>query len=282
MREQLWASHTAAALGLDPYKQPYEIWSFMRDGVWPYELPTEESQHQQIGRVLEPVIARMGGDVLGVTLTHDEERLESEALPWLSGRVEYRTPDGYPLDAKVVGINVMREWTKEEPSIVADIAMRVYLALSDQPVGYISAWLGGSMHRFYTIYRDMEKEAQIAANSELFVRCVQDGTPPDIVFDHNSTERLMKALCSTVDSGKVIDFDEKVMSMLETKAVLSQRKLDADKGVRAIDNELKMMMGDAWKANLPDGTWLERHKIDCEAREQAAYSYIRLYHKKPR
>lgn len=276
MKTQLWCSNIAAAVNLDKWRQPYEVWDMMHNESLREETPP--TPNQVVGKAMEPVIAQLAEQDLGPLEYVDARRLESKALPWLSGRVEYLTKEGYPVDCKNVGINMMDEYDKDSPSIRAELAMRGYLALMDADFGFICAWLGGSTYRYYQITRDMDKEAHIAFETERFVQSVLDGEPPDIDTTHRSAETIIKALFPDVTETE-ITLDENVLNLLQAKDDLSKRRNSLDKGVTAIDLEIKLRVGNAFRAWLPDGSYIERKKVHVKERTQEAFDYVRIYHK---
>ncbi len=276
MREQLWCSKIAAAVGLDPWSQPYDVWNTMYNE--PVYEKTGPTPNQIVGKAMEPVIAQLAEPELGPLEYVDDRRITSKALPWLSGRVEYLTPEGYPVDCKNVGVRMMDQYDKETPSVVAELQVRAYLALLGADRGYISAWLGGGTHRLYEVNRDMDKEATLALETEAFVKSVIDGAPPDLDMTHRSTEAIIKALYPDVTEAEITLGDD-VLTLQNAKEELSDSRNRMDKGVKALDLEIKLRLGNAYRGWLSDGSYIERKAIHVKAREQAAFDYIKLYRK---
>lgn len=228
----------------------------------------EEPEWLEIGREIEAPIAKIAArragreliDLGAYTIIRSEE---SEHIACSPDRLVVDKEKGLGvLQIKNVGWMNARKWKEEPPeSVLAQNQHELYVCQTSKDLirvygepkfGMVAALLGGN----HIVWMDQEPNARfvkmlLKIEAEFWVR-VQDGTPPD----PKGTEYCGQAIAALypADNGTVIeiggtnwDLVNEYDSWCEAFKVAEQRK-------ELLSQQIKVLIGEAARATLPDGT----------------------------
>jgi putative phage-type endonuclease len=216
----LGASEAAAALGLDPYTSPTEVW-MAKTGQG---NDVEATLAMRLGRLLEDPVARLyaaetGHRVqrhrracractkIGMDWACRDSAVFDGQFPWLYAHLDrvgwdptHATPR-YVLEIKTTG------WPGEEwgESGTDQVPLRVLvqvvlqMRLANYARARVAALLWGRELRWYEFERTPETERQVLDELRYFWHLVESGSPP-VHADHKQTGRALRRLYAQ-DSG---------------------------------------------------------------------------------
>ena len=218
----LGASEAPAALGLDPYTSPTELW-MAKTGQG---RPDADSLPLKIGRLLEEPVARLYADATGHrVLRHRracaactragteyacrDSAVFDEQYPWLFAHLD-RVANApgerrYALEIKTTG------WPGEEwgetGSEQVPLRVMVQVILQMRLTGFrrarVAALLWGRDLRWYEIEHSPEVERQVMDEVRYFWHLVETGEPP-VHPDHKQTAEALRRLYSQDNGLQVV------------------------------------------------------------------------------
>jgi len=252
-RFSIGGSDAAAALGLSPWKTPYELF-LEKSGR---ELPRFETEPQYWGSVIERVILerymRDHPDRLVVTSQH----MAHKDYDWMTC-----TPDATTID-RLIEIKTARsysDWGKSgTQEIPEDYMLQVQhnLAVTGMPVADVLALIGGSDYRTYEIPADAELQALIIEGERQFWKRVQDDDPPDPQWENPSTRNLIK-IAYPGTTGEVLSADEGMEKWYATYLEASEKEKTYKEAATAAMNHMLYSMGEAAILKFSGGKDLRR------------------------
>lgn len=280
----LGASEAAAALGLDPYRAPGDVWLDKRGD--PYEVP--QNLAMRVGQFLEEPVARLYAERTGYRVQRhraacpEHTKLHREAfcrrsavfdeeLPWL-----YAHLDRIVRGQRVVEIKTHAgsgdEWgpdgTDQVPLRVA-VQATLQMRLAKLARADVVAFLWGRDLRIYSLQRDPLLEAQLVeALRHFWDWSVVAGNPPPITFDHPGTSAYL-AHRYPQDAKLELVADENAVSAIERLLDAREVYAEADRRKVLAENQIKALIGEAAGLVFPGGrvTWKTQGKnvIDWRA-----------------
>lgn len=175
------ASQVAAAIGLNPYQRPIDVWLEMtgrRPGF-------QGNEATRWGNVLEPVIRAAYVEAHQVSVFVPPTSLWHRELACLKA-----TPDGIVLDAndewayvgpqvKNVGLRQAQAWEDGAPDIYA-VQAAIEMAVTGLDRCDFAVLIGGQEYREVTVDRDLELEASLLDEVAAFWRLVETDTEPPV------------------------------------------------------------------------------------------------------
>lgn len=124
----------------------------------------EGNARTRLGDRLEPFIAQWwaedhGG---GRIVTRNPDTLRHPEIPWLLATPDYLTPEGEPVQCKLVSTFSKKHWATE-PAPWAWVQLQVELAVLGRPRGYLAAHIEGDdvLVRSYPVEFDPENFSDI-------------------------------------------------------------------------------------------------------------------------
>lgn len=287
-REILGASEVAAVLGEDPRRGPFAVWA---EKVG--QIESHETQWMRWGRRVEGAIADGYTDETGrpaVDLGAHEIQRHPD-IPFLgatldrmtSGSAAHPAPaegDG-PLECKAVGVMKAREW-RESPPDVYQIQLQIQMSCTSKSWGSLVALIGGLQLEWHDMPRNDAFLAAILPELEAFWMKVQRREPPEADGKPGTTAAI-KALWPTAED-KTIALDQEAMEIVAAWERAEGQKKAAGDEAEALENELRVRMGDASFAWLLDGSQLTLKTTGNRGYTRAVkpYSYRTLRHVSPR
>lgn len=209
-KQGIGSSDAAAALGLNPYQSPLELWLIKthRDSGLPVIDPNDETSPMYWGNLLEPVVAshytrRTGHKVrrINAVLQHPDPdkawmlaNLDREVL----GSEEVQI-----LECKTAGINGAKLWKDGVPEYI-QIQVQHQLAVSGKAAADVAVLLGGQELRIHRVQRDELLITRLIVLERRFWHYVETDTPPP-ADGSDSAETALRCLYPE-DTGAVCDF----------------------------------------------------------------------------
>jgi putative phage-type endonuclease len=214
----LGASDAAAALGLDPYRSPTDVWMEKTN----QGTEVAGSIAMRLGNLLEDPVAQLYAEQTG----RQVRRHKRACSPCTAARTEYACSDSavfdmeHPFlfahldrvtrDAKGDPYEVLEiktsGWPGEEwgPSGTDQVPLRVavqvalQMRLAQMEVGNVAALLWGRELRTYRLTRDLDLERSLVAELVHFWHLVKTGEPP-VHPDHPLTGKALRRLYPAED-----------------------------------------------------------------------------------
>lgn len=262
----LGGSDAAAALGISPYKTPFQLWlekTGQTDGN------ATETAPMRWGTKLEAVVADAYAEQTGRTIT-DGPRLVDGFRAGSLDRITVPIPGD---DIRIVEIKTARRgdgWgevgTDDIPLHYAAQGLH-YLSLLPRAVACdFPVLISGSDFRIYTLHRDDALIAQLVeAEVAWWRRHVEGNQPPEPLTTQDYQRRWR-----TIE-GKVVRLDDVGVATARELANIRERMKFYAKAEEEVSNRLRAMIGDGEVAEGPDGavvaTWKEQEArpLDVEA-----------------
>lgn len=200
------ASECAAALGLNKYKSPWQLYMEKRGLI----EPKPESEAMEWGRYLEGPILQRYSKLLGCDMSIPNRMFMWSSMPFIAA-----TPDAIAMDREsqagewCVDAKNVSQWRydakhgrerdcfgENSDDIPLDYVMQgqqqmlvTGLDQCDFPVLF-----GGQTLRTYTVYRNEELIERLVQRLSEFYQQVVDATPPDPDFTHKTTLDMIKQI----------------------------------------------------------------------------------------
>lgn len=260
-------SEVAALLGLDPWKSELGVWASKVNPT----LDDEDSDAMELGREVEPAVARMFSRrhpeyrvhdrgryaiirhpdaPLGVTLDRDlYVANDTGAFPDLSeGVLEIKHSAKYS------------EWLDGVPLRV-NVQVQAQLACTGRSHGWVAAVVSGR-YREHRIERDDAFIEKMLERVREFWQLVETKTEPDVSkpFDLSVVKML-----HPLDSGVTVEADASHEAFVSAWQAAKDRRDLAAKDYDLAESALRQAIGDATWLALPDG-----RKVACKVEPRKA------------
>lgn len=244
--ESLGSSDAPTVCGVSPYSSPLEL-HYKLTGQLP-RYTDDETQAQRIGSRLEPVIAELAAEELGLKI----RRLSTRRHPVYSFMVAN-------LDYEIVGnakgpgdLEIKnRSGMKPFDTLPDDIALQVthQLAVTQREWAVVAVLFGFGVLKTYEVQRDKELEEYLIEIELRFMDGVRTGSAPTEAWTPENIG-ILKKLYPT-DSGKTIDLADQHIINVEG-FLAAKNELDAAEEKKALyEGLIKEAMTDASKAVVP-------------------------------
>lgn len=250
----LGSSDAPIVAGVSPYKSPLELY-FQLHGDLP-RYTDEETQAQRIGSKLEPMIAELVAEDLGLKIRRSATR-RHPTHTFMVANLDFEIVAN-PKGPGVLEIK-NRMGMKPFETLPDDIALQTcqQMAVTQREWGIVGVLFGFGNLKKYEVERDRELEEYLIELEGRFMLRVSRGEPPDHTWTPQ-TVGILKKLYPT-DSGKEIVLDMPEASImyerfLLAKSVLAQQEAEKSEA----EGWLKAHMLDASAAVLGNGasiTW---------------------------
>ena len=242
----LGSSDAPIVAGVSPYKSPLELYYQMHGDLPRYT--DEETQAQRIGSKLEPIIADLVAEDLGLKIRRSAA-CRHPKYPFLVAHLDFEIVN----NVKGPGILECKNRGASKPfdSLPDDMTLQVVqqLAVTNREWGIVAVLFGFGNLKTYEVQRDTELEEYLIELEGRFMVRVERGEPPDHTWTPE-TVGILKKLYPT-DSGKVIYLPDELavvaQGFLETKVNLDDYKIMK----AGYEGTLKSAMGDATTATCP-------------------------------
>lgn len=235
-------SDAAAAVGLSPYKTPYELWLEKTGRREPEDL--SDNDRVYFGNLLEDVVASEFARRRNCRVQRHRATIVHPKHAILRAHIDRRligVREG--LECKTADLRMAARWGEEDTD---DIPLEYwaqsvhYLAVTGFSAWHVAALIGGNTFRSYIVPRDEEAIEALISKELAFWDCVRTDTPPDPITLDDATLRWPshiegKRLVATAEIASA------VASLSNTKARI--KELEAEKA--AAELKIKSFLGDA-------------------------------------
>lgn len=260
------SSDAGAAVGLNPYKSPLELWMEKtgRDAGLPKTDPNDESSPMYWGTLLEPIVAAHYTKRTGNKVRRVNAVLQHPSEPWMRANLDREivgAPDVQILECKTAGMNGARLWKEGVPEYV-QLQVMHQLAVTGKQAADVAVLICGQELQVHRIERDEAMIGQLIDLERHFWRFVElDLAPPADGSD--SADVALRALYPN-DNGQCLDLvhDLEMSSafsdLLAVRQLLTtQTRLEAQ-----LKQRIQQRMGDMTKAVFDGGevSW-KRSKV---------------------
>nr|WP_133482826.1 YqaJ viral recombinase family protein [Halomonas ventosae] len=253
------SSDAAAAVGLNPYKSPLELW-LEKTGRQPETTdPAPEAQLTSPlhwGQVLEPLVAEHYARHTGHRVQRVNAILQHVEHPWMLANLDREIVGNDAvqiLECKTAGLHGARLWKSGVPEYV-QLQVMHQLAVTGQQAADVAVLLGGHELQIHRIKRDEAMIAQLIALERQFWDCVERDTPPP-ADGSESADQALRSLFPQ-DDGETVDFSHDVglsQAFVDLQRV-RQTLEDAKKEELRLKHRLQQAMGTATLATFPSGS----------------------------
>lgn len=227
---KLGGSMAAAAIGLNPYCTPLELWMEIRG-----EKERQENRAMRYGSFIERFIRSEFVLETGLPVEEHGGNIVSEVYPWATANIDgvVTMPDGRRGLFEAKGPRWAGDsWGpsgSDEFPVWYLVQCQHYLAVTGVEVCMGAAFIGGADLRIYEIPRDDGMIERIMERERSFWDCVEQGREPEVISAADCLRKWPKH-----EPGKEVDLD----SMLaEERAPI----LEAVREERAVAAQIKSL-----------------------------------------
>ncbi|WP_342618399.1 lambda-exonuclease family protein [Rhodoferax sp. GW822-FHT02A01] len=252
------SSDAAAAVGLNPYQSPLELWMIKtgRDADLPKPDPTDDTSAVFFGNLLEPIVSslyvkRTGNRVrrVNAVLQHPEE-------PWMLANIDREVlgdPSVNILECKTTGINGAKLWNDGVPEYI-QLQVMHQLSVTGKQAADVAVLICGQELQIHRIERDEAMIQQLIELERQFWRCVQTDEPPPA--DGSESADVALRCLYPQDSGQTLDFThDMVMSATFSDLLAIRAHLQTCVELEAqLKQRIQERMGDASRAVFDGGS----------------------------
>jgi putative phage-type endonuclease len=201
-RKALGSTDVAAILGVDKYKNAYDVWLEKTDQV----DPAKTTEVMEAGTYFEAGVMAWAADQLG-KLETDPEKLvfKAEGFPIVSHPDAYVIGCEEPVEAKTSGLYgpLPDQWGPEGSDEVPDrvlIQCHVHMLCMGKEYCHVPTFLGGKGFQMFTVKQDQFVIDEICDKSiEFWDHVIAHVQPPDIVPSMAFIKRIRREPQKTVD-----------------------------------------------------------------------------------
>ncbi|KJS09973.1 MAG: hypothetical protein VR73_00475 [Gammaproteobacteria bacterium BRH_c0] len=262
-RQGIGASDSAAAVGLNPYQSPLELWLVKtgRDANLPVDDPNDESSPMYWGTILEPIVAahytkRTGRKVRRVNsvLRHPDPD-----KAWMIANLDYSiTGDSQVqlLECKTAGEYGARLWREGVPEYI-QCQVQHQLAVTGKAAADVCVLICGQEIQIHRIERDEALIANLIALERRFWNYVISDTPPP-ADGSDSSARALQCLFPQ-DNGDTLDLatDSPLCAVFDALVSTREEIGTLERVESDLKQTIQQTLGDATKAVFHSGyvTW---------------------------
>ena len=255
------SSDAAAAVGLNPYKSPLQLWleKTRRDAAVPHTDPRDDPQHESSplywGILLEPIVAAHYTRRTGHRVRRINAVLQHPDYPWMRANIDREvmgTPDVQLLECKTAGIQGSWLWRDGVPEYV-QLQVQHQLAVTGKQAADVAVLLGGQELQIYRIDRDEALIEHLISLEQTFWGYVERDQPPP-ADGSDSADQALRILYPR-DNGSTLDLkNDLVMSAVYSDLLAVRQALASQTALEAqLKQSIQQRMGDATKAVFDNG-----------------------------
>ena len=240
-------SDAPAVCGISRFKTPLEVY-LDKKGL---REDTAPSEAMELGNRLEPEIARLYADRMGVTVYKPDNLFRHKEHPFmighLDGIVDANGNGKYGLECKLTRGLPATEWGESGTDEVPEsyiMQVQHYMAVTGLNRFDIAALVGGTEFRIYHIQRnDALIDYMIKLEADFWNSHVLAGVPPMIDGSDAATKWLKRQFPS--DSGVEIAATDEVAFLADQYRIAKAGSDKLEATVKELRNQILYVMGDA-------------------------------------
>ncbi|MFP6557803.1 YqaJ viral recombinase family protein [Paraburkholderia sp. B3] len=258
-------SDAAAAVGLNPYMSPLELWLIKtgRDANLARPDPDDTTEPVYWGSLLEPIVAASYTKQTGNRVRRVNAVLRHPAIPFLLANIDREvigTPGVQILECKTAGEFGARLWREGVPEYV-QVQVQHQLAVTGKQAADVAVLLCGQKLEVHRIERDDDLIARLISLEAAFWRFVETDTPPP-ADGSDSADRALR--CLYPGTGGTVDFtDDRHQSSVFADLVALRADIEQRQTQEALLKQtIQQAMGEADRAIFETGSVSFRRSRD--------------------
>ncbi|KVX99492.1 endonuclease [Burkholderia ubonensis] len=256
-RTGIGGSDAAAAVGLNPYMSPLELWldkTGRADGL-PRPDPNDTMSPTYWGTLLEPIVAASYTKQTGNRVRRVNAVLRHPSIPFMLANIDREVigvPDVQILECKTAGEYGARLWRDGVPEYV-QIQVQHQLAVTGKTAAHVAVLLCGQSLEVHRIERDDALIGRLVELEARFWRYVGSDTPPP-ADGSESANRALRHLYP--GNGETVDFsDDPRLSSVFADLVAVRAEIETRQQLEAqFKQMIQEAMGDAVRAVFETGS----------------------------
>lgn len=284
-RHGIGGSDMAAILGLSPYKQAIDVFYEKRPDLAAregYQDIVVGGDAVDFGHLVEPAVAKLYEKRTGKKVRQQHQTQEHRDYSYLRANIDRRvTGEKRGLEIKTVNWRLADRWGESGSDEIADYYLpqvHHYMLVMDWPMWDVAALIGGaSDFRIYTVERDKEWDQMIIAAAADFWDGVERGIAPPIDWEKDNAPEVIKRVYTNIEGERQLS--ERALELHWALQQISEHRKNYQIAERVLKDELQARIGNAGIGRIPGlpGGYV-RKWIKVEAKEVAAYEYIKFYY----
>ena len=253
------SSDAAAAVGLNPYQSPLELWMIKtgRDTDMPKINPSDDSSPTYWGTLLEPFVAEFYQRQAGRRVRRVNAILQHPDADksWMLANIDREVvgvPDVQILECKTAGEFGSRLWRHGVPEYV-QCQVQHQLAVTGKQAADVCVLLCGQQIQIHRIERDDELIARLIELERQFWHYVETDTPPP--GDGSDSAAMALQYLYPRDSGNTLDLshDDAMSEAFEELMTVRASLDDCQQREALLKQQIQQRMGDASRARFTSG-----------------------------
>lgn len=261
-------SDAAAAVGLNPYMSPLELWldKTGRSEGLPRPDPADTTLPTYWGTLLEPIVAAVYTQQTGNRVRKVNAVLRHPTIPFMLANIDREivgARDVQILECKTAGEFGARLWRDGVPEYV-QIQVQHQLAVTGKSAAHVAVLLCGQALEVFRIERDDALIGRLVELEAAFWRYVETDTPPP-ADGSESADRALRHLYP--GHGGTVDFtDDRTLSSRFADLIAVRAEIEARQQVEAkLKQTIQQAMGDATRAIFETGEVSFKRSKDSSA-----------------
>ena len=264
-RTGIGGSDAAAAVGLNPYMSPLELWldkTGRAEGM-PRPSPDDTTSPTYWGALLEPIVAASYTKQTGNRVRRVNAVLRHPTIPWMLANVDREVVgcrDIQLLECKTAGEFGASLWREGVPEYV-ELQVQHQLAVTGRTAAHVAVLLCGQALEVFRVERDDALIARLIELEQRFWRYVETDMPPP-ADGSESAERALRHLYP--GNGGTVDFiDDRRLSSVFADLVAVRAEIEQREAQEALLRQtLIQAMGEATRAVFETGSVSFRRSRD--------------------
>lgn len=256
-RNGIGGSDAAAAVGLNPYMSPLELWLIKtgRDANLPHPDPHDTTEPVYWGSLLEPIVAASYTKQTGNKVRRVNAVLQHPTIPFMLANIDREvigTPGVQILECKTAGEFGARLWRNGVPEYV-QLQVQHQLAVTGRQAADVAVLICGQKLEVHRIGREDGLIARLVELEASFWRYVETDTPPP-ADGSESADRALRSLYP--GTGGTVDFSgDRKLSSAFADLVVVRADIEARQQVEAqLKQTIQQAMGEADRAEFETGS----------------------------
>jgi putative phage-type endonuclease len=254
-RTGIGGSDAAAAVGLNPYMSPLELWldkTGRADGLTRPD-PDDTTSPTYWGTLLEPIVAASYTKQTGNRVRRINAVLRHPTIPFMLANLDREILGARVqiLECKTAGEFGARLWRDDVPEYV-QLQVQHQLAVTGKQAAHVAVLLCGQALEVHRIERDDGLIARLIELEARFWQYVETDTPPP-ADGSESADRALRHLYP--GHGRTVDFTDDVrLSSVFADLISVRAEIDARQAVETqLKQTIQQAMGDANRAVFETG-----------------------------
>ncbi|OIT16258.1 endonuclease [Ralstonia solanacearum] len=250
-------SDAAAAVGLNPYMSPLELWLIKtrRDADLPKPNSDDTTAAVFWGNLLEPIVAASYTKRTGNRVRRVNAVLQHPTIPFMLANIDREVVgnrDVSIVECKTAGEHGAQLWREGVPEYV-QLQVQHQLAVTGKQAADVAVLLCGQKLEVHRIVRDDALIARLIELEAAFWRYVETDTPPP-ADGSDSADRALR--CLYPGAGGTVDFtDDRRLSSAFADLVAVRTEIESRQVIEAqLRQTITQGMGEADRAQFETGS----------------------------